>query len=237
MPYGRFRQRRKYRPTRRRGRTTRVGAPLGRAPRWRRGTRVAQNLTRNVFWFKVVDSINSSSTVPGTLWYEARPQNVFESDSWNNIAGLFKQFKCLSMMTKIYPANVGAETIGIAGGPGTQLQDRFYRGDCVSWADLDGNASFPPTSIAAKMGNPSARLFNPRAYHKRWLNRPRGYPEWDGIGLPPVVGGQPPIEPSTNYWNPSIQVFGQNFSSPVAGLPHFYVLRLYKVMFRSRRQV
>lgn len=233
MAFGRFRNRRKFRP-RRRGR--RVGAPLGRAPKWKRGQRVAQNLTRNVFWFKVVDSINSSSTVPGTLWYEARPQNVFESDSWNNLAGLFKQFKVLTMMTKVYPANVGAETIGIAAGV-PPLQARFYRGDCMSFVDQEGNASAPPVSIGAKMGNPSARLFNPRSYHKRWLNRPRGYQLWDNLGLPAVPGGTPPIQPSAEYWNPSIQLFGQNFSEPVVGLPHFYCLRLYKVMFRSRRQV
>lgn len=231
MPFGTFRNRRRFRPRRHHRRpTARVGASIGRAPRWKRGNRVAQNLARNVFWFKTVDSVLSSSVTPGTIGYFAQPDTVVQCNRWDNIAPMYKQFKVLKMIVKFYPANIGAETIGIAGGPGVQLQQRFYRGDTITWADQEGNVAAPP-NIQSKMGNPSTRYIIARRFHKRWLDRPRGYNLWDELNL----NGS--IAPSAEYWNPSINLFGTNYSEPIVGLPHYYVMKMYKVLFRSMRQV
>ena len=222
MPFksGRFRRtnrRRFRRPARRRW-----GAPL-RGMRWKRGNRVAQNMSRDVRWFKDVNSIASDGT--GECRFDKATRDVINAGDFTNYAINYEEFKILQVTVKFYPAKVGSESAQLP--PGQPL---FLRGDTVSWIDQrtpDPN----PVAIFDVINKSSARLFQPRHFHKRWINRPRNYPTWGLLNVDGTVN-------TPDSWPAAIRLFGIGFSP--GNLPgdqtFFYAQTYFKVIFRNRRE-
>lgn len=232
-----FAARRKFRRPARRGYGS-YGPPM-RRPRWTRRRRVAQNLTREVRWFKRVASVNTV-TPQGWLRYTVNPSSapttLQEAIQFTKFGSIWEEYKLLKMIVKFYPAHLGSESlvtpIGPAG-PG-QWEPRFYRGNVVSWVDPQGDSQ-AITNIVLVMGKPSARLHQPRHFIKRWLDRPRsGYPTWGTIAQDGIIQNPDP-------WNGMIRLFGEGFSPPQQSEPdlqvYYYAEVLYKVMFRSRQDL
>lgn len=228
MPYprrsfGRFRRRRY-------GRRPMVpGAPIGRAPRWKRRQRVAQNLTRNVFWFKETGPIEV--TPGGTIFQRYAPSQVTALESFQNYARSYEAYKVLKMVVKWYPASVGSEAVN---------PDLFHRGNVVTYIDQPPITAAPPTAINDVMSLPSARLCAPRRAMRRFVNRPRGgvtnvWPLIDHI----IPSGNPAPQPDP--WLTQVHIFGDNFGSgpfpgtpPIPPPPYYFVEIWWKVVFRSR---
>lgn len=224
MPYRRTGYRRNNRRRRPYRRTT-VGAPLGRMPRWGRSMRVAQNLTRNVFWFKSTGPVEVLGN--GTINLSANASQVSGTQAFQNFARSFEQYKVLKVVLKLIPASVGSESISTTW---------FHRGNAVTWVDQPPLQTNPPAGINQVMSLPSARLFQPRRFHKRYMNRPKG-------GLTNLWGtiqhtaGVPIIGPDS--WLTTIKLYGDNFG-PGPGPqgqtipPYFFFEQYFKVVFRSR---
>lgn len=224
-----FRTARGYRPRRRfRRRNRRVGAPLRRAPNWGRMMRVSQSLTRNVFWFKETGPIQLTN--PGTnndngeIYSTYQPSDVTSNADFLNFARAFEQYKVLKVIVKLYPASIGSESVN---------PNVFRRGNIVSYIDqppLGGQ----PDSINDAMGLPSAKLFQPRRFHKRFMNRPRGGNTFSWILINHTSTGAP--APLFDSWNTEIKIYGDNFGTGPAGTdqPYYFYEVLYKVIFRSR---
>lgn len=227
MPYtrrhfGRFRRR--YGGNRRR--THRVGAPLGRMPRWGRRQRVAQGLTRNVFWFKRTGPIEVLPN--GTMSQRFSANQASLTSSFQNYARSYEQFKVLKVVLKLYPASVGSESISTAW---------FHRGNTVSYIDQPPIAAAPPLSINEVMSLPSSRLFQPRSFHKRYMNRPRGglTNRWPLIDHD--AQGNPVTQ--TESWESEIRLYGDNFGAGPGPQgqtipPYFFYEQYFKVLFRAR---
>lgn len=219
--FGRFRRRRRY------GR--RVGAPLGRAPRWGRRMRVAQGLTRNVFWFKVTGGVPSGAA--GRIFQRYAPNQITFSTQFNRYGYLYESYKILKMIVKFYPANVGAEHIQ---GPAPIL-GQFERGNILTYIDQPPIAAAAPANINEVMSLPSSRIAQPRRFIKRYINRPRGGRTNVWPLIDHVAGtGAPAFQ--ADPWDTEIRIFGDNFAA--AGTqPFFFYEQLFKCVFRSRYQV
>lgn len=230
MPYKRSfrfrrRQRRPYRP---RGRQ--VG-PYLRRPRWNFRKRVAQNLTREVRSFKQVGTLQAS--VAGVIGASFDYSDLPTAKSFAAYATIWEEYKILSIDMRLFPSHVGSESLidnnPPGGGPNDWTQI-FVRGNIVSWIDPNSPSPTPPNSINDVFGKPSARLFNPRYHHRRWITRPRGYPAWGQIDNNGIIQTADP-------WPGTINLYGRGFSPPQ--LPgnqvFFYWLLTYKVLFRSRQ--
>lgn len=224
MPY----QRRRFNRFRRRYPGRRTGAPMGRAPRWRRPQRVAQGLTRNVFWFKVTGGIYAGAA--GRIFQRFSPNQVTFATQFNRYGYLYEQFKVLQMKLKFYPANVGGEEIGAPlTGPA------FYRGNLITYVDQPPIAAVAPTAINEVMSLPSSRVHQPRRFIKRYINRPRGGRFADWTLIDHIAGtGAPAFQ--NEKWVSEIRMFGDNFASN-ANNPYFFFEQYFKVLFRSRYQV
>lgn len=235
--FGGFRRR-----FRRKGFGQSYGPPM-RRPRWTRRRRVAQNLTRDCRWFKSVDTI-VSQTPQGWLRYQLKPiqASVLASQPFEKIATIWEEYKVLKIITKFYPANIGGESLtsqdGAQPNPNS-LIPTFARGNVVTWVDPQGDDG-PVTNIISVMAKASARIIQPRRFHKRYLNRPRsGYPTWGRLTTAAV--GQPGSIQTLDTWQPAIRLFGENFqppnTPPGSGSPIFYYVEvLYKILFRSRQE-
>ncbi len=234
MPY--FRRRRfNFTRRRRRGGFGNFG-PSMRRPRWTRRKRVAQNLTREVRWFKSVGSLNTE-TPAGWIRFTMSPNaggftNIEQAIQFTKFGSIWEEYKVLKMIARFTPAHVGTESIVDDGAvPGTNWAPRYYRGNLVTWVDPQGDSS-GITNIISVMGKPSARLHQPRHFIKRWLDRPRsGFPTWGTLNPNGTVN-------NPDGWNGMIRAFGESFTPPQVTNPNlqvfYYVEILYKVMFRSR---
>lgn len=210
------------------GKRRQWGAPLTR-PLWTRTNRVAQNLTRNVRWFKNVQSIQSDDV--GEIRYGLQTTRPQDAGDFTNFGIFYEEYKILEIILKLYPAKVGSESAQRLGPvPGLQGQPLFLRGDMVSWCDQRDDDPAPVT-IFDVINKSSARLFQPRHYHKRWMNRPRDYPRWGTLNPDGTIAAVDP-------WVAAIRLFGVGFSP--ATLPgdqtFFYAQTFYKVLFRNRRE-
>lgn len=203
------------------------GAPITKT-RWTRGNRVAQNLTRNVRWFK--DTISIQSDNIGEIDFSLSTTTPQNAGDFTNFGIFYEEYKIEKVILKLFPAKVGSESAQRMGGPGIPGQPLFLRGDTVSWIDQKNNDPNPIT-IFDVINKSSARLFQPRNYHKRYICRPNNYPGW---GLLNTDGSIQTLDP----WAASIKIFGVGFSPN--NLPgdqtFFYCQCFYKVLYRNRRE-
>lgn len=210
--------------------------PSMRRPKWTRRRRVAQNLTREVRWFKGVGFLRADDNglIRFTMSQNSTDTLLTNASQFTKYASIWEEYKILKMMVKFYPARVGSESLiyDTAPGPPTNLQPLFYRGDAVTWVDPQGDSQLV-NAVVEVMGKPSAKIINTRHFHKRWLDRPRsGYPTWGHLSQ---AGGVLTPDP----WNGMIRMFGDNFSPPgPPGQPyttiHYWTNVFWKVLFRSR---
>lgn len=233
MPWSRPRRRhrsRSRRPRYRNRRATRTGAPLMRNI-WTRRKRVQQNLTRDVRWFKEVRTIQSNTG--GNFREVFRPIDVANCADFANWAKIWEEYKILQIIVRMFPAAVGSESLqenipppdipsGIAS---------FKRGDVITWVD-QGDLDVP-TDFNRIIIKPSAKLLQPRKYHKRYINRPYGNPNWGQLDTDGT------ILLGDEWTDTRIQVFGTNFTpSTVAGSQvWYYVTVSYKLLFRGRQEI
>lgn len=223
--FGRFRRRRYANNY---YRSTRVGAPLGRAPRWRRRQRVGQNLTRNVFWFKLTGEIRPlGGALAGEIFQRFLPNQVTLSNQFDRFAYLYEQFKVLKMVVKFFPANVGAENISTVA-----ILPNFQRGNVLTYVEQPPIAVAPPGTLQSVMSLPSARIHQPRRMVKRYIDRPRGGRTNVWTLIDHVVGtGAPAFQPEA--WTSQIRIFGNNWIADTTQPVYFYE-QYFKVVFRSR---
>ena len=218
------------------------GAPV-RRPRWNRRKRVAQNLTREVRWFKSAQSIQTVNNPSGQIRDVTRTNNLTVDDliQFQKFGTIWEQYKVLKLMVKFYPVNNGGESLQSGAAIGT-FAPRFFKGTVVTWCDPTPPADPGPSDILVTMGKPSARIASGNRFIKRWIDRPRsGFPEWG------TLGGNGVINPaSPDSWVGSIYLFGENFTgaNPAVTAPpnmdqptYYYKEVLMKIMFRSRQEV
>lgn len=227
MPISRATGRRRFH--RRKGR--RVGAYLNR-PRWTRRKRVAQGLTRNIQWFKTVSAVTSDTG--GNIGLSVTTANVGPIADFVTYGTLYSQYKVLKVMVKLFPSNVGGESLQILPGggappPSTGLP-MLQRGDALTYT---GKESTTGGLIADLITRPSARLFQPRRFHKRWTTRPNGYPTWGELGSTGTITVPDPWDNESG-----IHLIGENFTPVQAPgqQNYFYAMTLFKVLFRSRQE-
>lgn len=217
------------RPWRRRP-ARRVGAALT-STRWTRRKRVGQNLTRMVMWMKDVTAVQSAND--GVISAKWETNDIFAVGDFTNWATFYEEFKILKVIVRLFPSNVGGESMQIMT-PGAPPQltglPQFQRGDILSWID-QGNNDVTPTSVVSVINRSSARLFSPRRFHKRYITRAPSFPGW---GTLDVNGVQLTPDP----WQCSIRLYGENFTPNQApGQQNFFYAQiLYKVLFRGRRE-
>lgn len=231
MPYT-VRIRRKFGRFRRRfAARRRVGAPLGRAPKWKRRMRVGQNLTCNVFWFKITGQINTlGGPNTGIVFQRFLPNQITLNSQFDRYGWLYEQFKVLQMNVKFFPANVGAEQVStIAALP------NYIRGNILTYTEQAPIAANPPTNIGSVMSLPSARIHQPRSLIKRWINRPRGgrYLDWTLIDHVAATGA-PAFQ--TEAFDSQIRIYGNNWINDTT-VPVYFYEQYFKVIFRSRYTV
>lgn len=231
-----WKHKRTYRPRGRRAPFRRtyghkVGAPLTRT-KWTRRKRVNQNLTRSVYWFKSLVTITSNQN--GNFRQTFRPNDVSQATDWQNFGTLFNEYKVLKMIVKFIPSSVGSESLASfnpVNWDGTnQLQAIFKRGDTITWVDLQDPIS-PPGGVADIINKSSAMIFNPRRFHKRYVNRTRGYPSWGTLNDNGTIN-------VPDNWQSIIQIFGENFTPITAPGSQiwFYCQVMFKVLFRGRQE-
>lgn len=227
MPISRRRTR--TRRTHRFGRRQRqqYGPRLGRAPRWGRRMRVGQNLTRDVKWFKSVVAVTSDNA--GRITRRFPTGNVEIAGDFNIYGVFYEEFKVITMIVKLFPANVGGESVQTNQGPNPSIPV-FQRGDICSWVDQLGDDPLP-AGIDDVINRSSCRLFQPRRYHKRYVNRPRDYPGWGKVNDSGVITTEDP-------WNCAIRLYGDNFTPISApGQQNFFWAQImYKVLYRNKRE-
>lgn len=223
MPYKRNYRKRPY--ARRKRKAPQNGASMKR-PTFTRTLRVKQNLTRECRWFKYMFPV--LSTPAGLIAIDVDPSNVNLLKQFQKFGTIYEEFKTLMVVLKLYPSAVGSESLNTQG-PGGNLVPIYRRGDIVSWVDPT-TPNDTVTQIIDVMGRPSATLFQPRRFHKRWMTRPRGYPEWASLNTDGTIQAQ-------DTWQGSINVFGQGFTpSPAPGIQrYFYAEVSMKILFRSRQ--
>ena len=205
----------------------RVGATISRT-RFNRGKRVAQGLTRQVQWFKRVQAITSD--VAGNIGFSITSENVDTVDDFVTYGTLYSQYKVLKVICKMFPANVGGESMQhLVAGPG-QGFPLLQRGDALTYT---GKVSTSSTSIVDLIQRASARLIQPRRFHKRWTDRPPGYPAWGELSNVGTITTYDPWDDESG-----IHMIGENFTPTQAPgqQNYFYVMTLWKVLFRSRQE-
>lgn len=225
----RFRRRRPYYARRRR--YGGVGAPLGRPPRRTFKNRQQQNITRLVVYLKNVQAVTTN--LQGEINWAINANTVAVTGDFAIYGKLYNEYKILKISVKMIPANVGHESTVIQVPPVTgTLIPNFYRGNAVTWVETDVASPTPtPGSIIDVINKSSARLIQPRRTHFRWIDRPKGYPEWGKLDL---NGGVT----TADKWVTQLRLFGENFA-PIQ-LPgsqnYFYNMITFKVLFRSRQE-
>lgn len=194
-----------------------------------------QNLTKNVYWFKTCGDIKAVD--PGTIFLRISANDTYPIPSFVNECRNWSQYKVLKVIIKAIPAYVGSETFTVASPPG----GAYRRGNCISYIVQANQASAVPSqptegNIANILGYPSAKLHQPRATVKRWMNRTSGgrYADWAFINHPTPLG-EPSID--TDVWNSEIRIFGDGFgvgNDALNNKPYYFVEYYFKVVFRSR---
>lgn len=196
-------------------------------PRIQAPKKRAQNMTTEVRWLKRVDTLTSNPQGNIRVSYDQADLPLLRQ--FDLYAAIWEEYKVLKVIVTLHPANVGGESFQTtpAGTPPAIL---YRRGNICSWIDPNTPTQGVINSIPDVMGRPSARLFQPRRFHKRWMNRPKGYPAWGTIDENATIA-----EP--DKWVGSINIFGQQFTPPQApgSQVYFYVTTMMKVLFRSRK--
>lgn len=232
MPYSRTGRRRYARRPRqyanrsRRYSSRRVGASMYR-PSFTRTRRIQQNLTRYIGWFKNVQAITSDTA--GNIGFSVTSENVASIDDFITFGTLYSQFKVLKVIVKFFPANVGGESQQILTPGAGQGFPLLQRGDALTYTGKVSGSSV----LVDIINRSSARLVQPRRYHKRWVDRPHGYPDWGELSSTGSVT-------TADTWDDEsgIHMVGENFTPTQApGQQNFfYVMTLFKVLFRSRQE-
>lgn len=181
-----------------------------------------------VFWFKqngVIESLPAQQT-PQFRQFQTGLLATSPPVSFNHCRGLFDQYKILGMKLRLFPANVGKESMDLT----SQLSvNNFVRGNHCLWIDQrwDPN-SISPTTIAEVISTASARLINPRRPYSVSLWRPKGKPNW---------GSCKDIVQSPDLWNGVINYLLTDCTVTVPNGPpqvfYYYTLQ-WKVIFRGR---
>lgn len=199
-----------------------VGAYMGRA-RFNRPKRVLQNMGRLVQYFKSVQGL--SSTAQGTINFQVAPGNITGAGDFQTYASLYGEYKVLKITTKFFPTSVGSESLSTAAGAAT-----FKRGDTVSFITTE-IPSPAVTNITDVINKSSARVVASRRYHKRWIDRPPGFPKWGELNATGVVT-------VPDAWDSAINMFGDNYTPVQAPGPQvfWYTVTIFKVVFRSRQE-
>lgn len=199
---------------------------------WNYNKRKMQNLTRDVRYFKEVRTIIANTN--GNFRQLYRPDNVENCTDWLKWAVIWEEYKVLNFTVQFFASAVGSESLQEANAPAS-VPGRvatFKRGNVVTWVD-QGELDTPagPDIISKLIIKPSARLINARDYHKRYINRPYGNPEWGRLS----DDGQ--ISIADDWQDSRIQIYGQDFTpSDAAGTQiYYYVMISYKVVFRGRQ--
>lgn len=206
--------------------------PALRRTTWTRRRRVQQNLTRDCRWFKEVRTIQSNDS--GNFRELFAPTNIDNCLDFPNWAKIWEEYKVLKVVVKMIPAAVGSESLqenfpqdnDVPGARAT-----FKRGDCITWVD-QGDLD-EPTTFSRIIIKPSARLIQPRRYHVRWIDRPKGNPNWGRIDTTGIVT-------LPDEWGDTrIQLFGTRFtpSNAAGNQIWYYVTVAYKVIFRGRQEL
>lgn len=177
---------------------------------------------------KIVRAIPSDTS--GRINFHASALGLPDSTTFGTYATLFEYFKVLSITVRFFPAQVGSESL-VGNNPGVPSMFQTYvRGNCISW--IDANASDPvPTSVIDYINKASCRMIQPRGYHKRWIVRPTGYPEWA------QTGGTTGLLVE-DKWKSVIKLYGDGFTAIQAPgtQNYFYAQVTYKVRWRSRHE-
>lgn len=232
MPYKKRYNRRRRAPRRRQP----YGAPLTRAPRMTRSLRVHQNLTRDCRWFKTVTNVGTTAQSLGRFNVSYGPadlQNVADFQKWGRC---WEEYKVLSFSVKFYPVSVGSESLlGVPPPPDQRPIPIYYRGNTVTWVDQGKIQVQPQAQLDDIIVRPSAKLIQSRKFHKRWISRPKGNPQWGQFNEDGTVNQALP-----DSWEDSrIKMYGQDYATPFppsARLVFWYVVISYKVLFRGRQQ-
>ena len=208
-------------------RNYRVGASMSR-PRFTRRKRVGQNLTREIKWFKRVQAITSDTA--GNIGFDVSSVNVDTVPDFITYGTLYSQYKVLKVMCKFFPSNVGGESLQIINTGAGQSFPLLQRGDALTYT---GKPAVTGLGIADIIQRSSARLIQPRRFHKRWVDRAYGYPTWGELNPSGGVVTPDPWDDESN-----ITMIGENFTPTQApGQQNFfYVMTLWKVLFRSRQE-
>lgn len=196
-----------------------VGPYIGR-PRFNRIRRVNQNVGRLCQYFRDVVTVTSDST--GQIFFVANPTNVASGGDFSTYGSLYQEFKVLKLTVKFLPSSVGSESLQTPAGLGT-----FRRGDSVTW--IETGSVQTPGAVTDVINRSSAKLVQSRRMHKRWIDRPPGYPKWGELSTTGSIA-------VPDAWDTSVQMYGEGFSPVQAPGPqvYWYCLITYKVLFRSR---
>lgn len=216
---------------------------IGRYKPYKRG----QNMTKNAYWFKSCGDIQSYGATPpagnANIFLRTTPNDIFPIPSFINECRNWSAYKIVKVICKYIPAYVGSETTQLQAGQ----QNRFQRGNCVTYIVQGAQVVNVPSQpvqgyLSQLMGYPSAKLHQPRATIKRWMNRPSGgrYFDWTFINHPQPTAGVPSPTPNiaNDAWDSEIRIFGDGYglgSGPLGqNKPYYFVEKYFKVVFRSR---
>lgn len=168
----------------------------------------------------------------GTGFYPFTTQDLKLNAQFAQMLPLYDQYKCVAIMVKWYPSNVGIES-----------HDSFLntdltllRGNHCVWSDQriegsGGQQEQGPTAINQIINTASAKLINARQPYSRTLYRPTGKSPW---GSTQEIGTTP------DPWRGAIYHYYQDATSyeqadlPVVNL--FFVTVTWKCLFRGRQQ-
>lgn len=180
-----------------------------------RKRQMAQGTDIKVFRFKQAE-ILSTEPASTQLYDVAIATGVSQPGGpaqFDTIKALYREYKVLSFSRRFMPYNIGAESSTVGG---------FFRGNCATWALIDGEGTRPIT-IGDKINNASVRVISPRRPHMRYLSRPRGEPNWaetNGTGTS-----------NADDWTGEIVIMNDNATNSTA---LWYAVTTWKVAFRGR---
>ena len=145
---------------------------------------------------------------------------------------LYDSYQIRSMHIKAWSANVGIEPDTVLFGDAA-----FLRGNAIIFSDnYNDNDNVPAVpNIESRINYSSCRMIDTRKTWSRYLNRPRGNPEWRSTG---TSDGSAPEQ---DQWKGFVCLFGQGntpstVGPPIVNRPLWYFKVTYKVTLRGRAQ-
>jgi len=142
---------------------------------------------------------------------------------WKRVASLYSEYKVLALRIKLFPSNVGTE----ADLPGLSTNP-FQRGNALTYFDQSlAQGQTLQTNLQQVLNLGSSKMFTPRRFHTRTINRPKGFPGW-GECDPEIPA---PTRKSDPWWGGIfLLINGATPNSP----PISFHQVIYKVIFRGR---